>query len=158
MSTDCLNFSFSLAALCALGTQSKKLFLLSLPLCAGTCWALSIDVMKSYHIVNQSEGSVMVHIGTPKSITSGVVVAYYSESFILGADQNNLKSGQIRTLQDPILSQDFFYIEASPALISFSPLYSPRYQTFNSAQYHDSIYCIIDHQVNVNCTFDLLSN
>ena len=134
----------------------NQLFLLGASLCAGTCLALSDDVMKSYRIVNQSDSTVMVNIGTPKTIRNGEVVACYYESFLLDSGQNNLKSGQIKTFQDPSFPQDFFYIEASSSLISFSPLYSPRYLTFNASQYHDSIFCVIDHQVNVSCTFHSL--
>ena len=123
-------------------------------MCAGPCLALSDDVMKFYHIVNQS--GVMVNIGTPKIIRNGEVNACYYESFLLDSGQNNLKSGQIKMFKDPTSSQDFFYIEASSSLISFLPPYSPRYQTFNASQYHDSIFCIIDSQVIVSCTFHSL--
>ena len=135
----------------------NQLFLLGASLCAGSSLALSGDVMKFYRVVNQSDRSVMVNIGAPKAIRNGEVVSCYYESFLLDSGLNNLKSGQIKSFYDPALFQDFFYIEASSSLVSFSPLYSPRYETFNASQYHDSIYCVIDHQVNVNCTFHSLS-
>ena len=130
----------------------NQLFLLSASLCAGTCLALTDGVMKSYRIVNHSDGAVMVNIGTPKTIKGNEVVARYSESFLLDSGQNNLKSGQIRSFQDSEI-QDLFYIEASSSLMSFSPLHSPSYQAFNVPQNHDRILCIIDRQVNVDCTF-----
>ena len=124
------------------------LFVLGTWLLAGTCLAQSLDMIKTYHIVNQSHRVVKVWVRAPRTIKNNAISDWHTVEFELPESFNSQKVGEIQSLQDESLTDNIIGIAVSSSFWGRS-----QYQNFRSDQ-SSGIYCIVDESLALNCDFN----
>ena len=143
-----MTFVVSQATVFLFGIRMKKLFVLSACLLVGTCLAQSGDMIKTYHVVNQSHRVVKVRIRAPKTIKNNVISDWHTIQFELPESYNSQKTGEIQSLKDESLTDDIIGVAVSSSFWG-----RPQYQTFRAAQ-STGIYCIVDQSLALSCDFN----